>query len=150
MAFDAARNVFLVGSLRHGTVSVVNRNGTVRTLVKDPKLVATVGIRVKGNLLYVTNSDNGGSTKSSPKTNLKLAGLGIYDVRTGKRVRYVTLKADGAPHFANDVAVGPDGTAYVTDSLSATIFKVPLKGKPSVLVTDKRLGGDGFGLNGIV
>ena len=43
--------------------------------------------------------------------------MGAYDLETGDRI-FMTDLAAVAPadrHFANDVTVGPDGTAYVTD-----------------------------------
>lgn len=57
------------------------------------------------------------------------------------------------PSLLNDLAFGPDGSLYVTDSLQATIFRVPPGGgTPAVWFTDSRLAGDPnvpFGVNGI-
>ncbi|REE96992.1 hypothetical protein [Thermomonospora umbrina] len=155
IAYDPTRRAFIVGSLRHGTVSVVRPDGSVRTLVNDPALVSSVGIHVdarRGRLL-VANSDIGVSTKSSPQTQERLAGLGVYDLRTGRRLHYVDLGAvagDGARHLANDIAVAPDGTAYVTDSFAPVVYRVPLRGRAGVFVRDPRLAPEGFGANGIV
>ncbi|RFU43473.1 hypothetical protein DZF91_00970 [Actinomadura logoneensis] len=156
VAWDPTRGTFLVGSLRHGTVSVVRRDGTVRTLVDDPALVSTTGIRVDAprRRLLVANADPGVGVKTSPATAKHLAGVGIYDLRTGRRVRYVDLAkvaGDGGEHFGNDMAVAPDGTFYVTDSFAPIVYRVPVRGRATVLVRDGRLaGGGGFGANGIV
>jgi sugar lactone lactonase YvrE len=156
VAYDPLRNRFLVGSLPHGTVSVVNPDGSVRTLVDDPTLITTMGLTVdllRARILVV-NGDLGRSERSTPATIRKTAGLGIYNLFTGQRIRYVDLGAldPSRPHFGNDVAVGLDGTAYVTDSLSGAIYRVPLFGAPSVLVQDDRLTPvvSGNGANGIV
>lgn len=154
IAYDPTRKAFLVSSVRHGTVSVVRPNGTVRTLVKDPALVSTLGIHVdarRGRLL-VTNADIGLGTRTSPTTRERLAGLAVYDLRTGRRIRYVDLAktaADGGRHLANDIALAPDGTAYVTDSFAPIVYRVPVGGRAKVFVRDRRLASQGFGANGI-
>ncbi|GAA2622169.1 hypothetical protein SMC26_32850 [Actinomadura fulvescens] len=155
IAYDPYRRAFLVGSVRHGTVSVVRRNGSVSTLVRDPALVSAIGIHVdarRGRLL-VANADPGAGTRSSPRTQQRLAGVGIYDLSTGHRIRYVDLAAvasDGGRHLANDIAVAPDGTAYVTDSFAPIVYRVPVGGAASVFVRDVRLSSDSYGANGIV
>lgn len=156
VAYDPVRNRFLVGSVTHGTVSIVNPDGSVRTLVSDPVLITTMGISVdvlRGRLLVV-NGDIGRGDRSTPETIRKTAGLGIYDLRSGARIAYHDLGAldPQREHFGNDVTVALNGTAYVTDSLSGAIYRVPPTGSPSVLVRDDRLtpAGAGNGANGIV
>lgn len=58
------------------------------------------------------------------------------------------LRPDGS-RFANDVAVDPDGNAYLTDSYSPIIYKIDLDGKAEVLLEDDSFTGEGFNLNGI-
>ncbi|MEE1827296.1 hypothetical protein PUR61_34660 [Streptomyces sp. BE20] len=156
--WDQDRQRFLVGSLRHGTVSVVRPGGGVRTLIDEPDtLVSVIGLhvdRARGRVL-LANGDNGLGTRTSAATAGRLAGLGAYDLETGRRLFYADLAAvagDGGPHFANDVAFGPDGTAYVTDSLAPVVYRIATDGTASVLVRDARLtpAPGGYGLNGIV
>lgn len=75
-----------------------------------------------------------------------------YDpVRHRFLVGSVTL-ATGPGHFANDVALAPDGTAFVTDSISGTIYRVTPDGAFSTLVQHPDLAQPstgGWGLNGI-
>ncbi|MEU6083484.1 hypothetical protein [Streptomyces sp. NPDC047108] len=156
IAYDARRDAFLVGSVTHGTASLVTPYGSARTLVKDLKLVTTMGLTVdqrRGRIL-VTNADLGVADRSTPQTENRLAGLGIYDLKNGRRLHYTDLGRllPGRQHFANDIALDPAGNAYVTDSLSGAIYKVTPHGRASVLVQDDRLAGttEGFGLNGIV
>ncbi len=156
--WDTEHHRFLVGSMRHGTVSAVRPDGSVSTLVDDPQvLVSVIGLHVdtaRGRVL-VANADTGAGLRTSAGTVHRLAGVGAYDLATGQRLFYVDLSAvagDGGPHFANDLAFGPDGTAYVTDSFAPIVYRVGTDGSASVLVRDSRLAAPAgaFGLNGIV
>ncbi|WHT16041.1 hypothetical protein N8J89_23215 [Crossiella sp. CA-258035] len=157
VAYDAVRGRFLIGSVTHGTVSVVGPDHRAVTLVDDPRLVTTMGLAVdhrRGRVL-VTNADLGRGDRTSPETRNQLAGLGIYDLRTGRALHYLDLGAliPDTQNFANDVALGPDGTAYVTDSLAGAVYRVTTDGRADVLVRDPGLAGavgSGWGLNGIV
>jgi sugar lactone lactonase YvrE len=156
IGYDPIRNRYLVGSVTHGTVGIVNPDGSVRTLVSDPALITTMGIAVdavRGRVLVV-NGDIGIGDRSSPATIGTTAGLGVYSLFTGRQIRYIDLGALDPTHghFGNDVAVAPDGTAYVTDSASGAVYRVPLFGPPTVFVRDDRLApaGSGNGANGIV
>ena len=56
------------------------------------------------------------------------------------------------PPLPNDIAFDWDGTAYITDSFQATIFRVPAGGgAPQIWFQDPRLTGPvgGFGANGL-
>jgi sugar lactone lactonase YvrE len=57
----------------------------------------------------------------------------------------IEAPGDDAAFFANDVAVGPDGTAYVTDTRMNAIYRVSPGYEASLL---RRF--DGFSPNGIV
>ncbi|MBV6699552.1 hypothetical protein [Kitasatospora aureofaciens] len=157
-AWDQAHHRFLVGSLRHGTVSTVRTDGSVHTLVDDPgTLLEVAGLRVDAarDRVLVTNLDNGISERTSAATNGRIAGIGAYDLETGRRLFYVDLAAvagDGGPHLANDIAIGPDGTAYITDSFAPIVYRVGADGTASVLVRDDRFTPQPgtYGLNGIV
>ncbi|MFJ9440871.1 hypothetical protein ACIRRH_03245 [Kitasatospora sp. NPDC101235] len=155
--WDAAHHRFLLGSLRHGTVSAVGTDGSVHTLVDDPALTEIAGLRIDRarHRVLVTDLDNGLGERSSAATQGKLAGIGAYDLDTGRRIFYTDLAAvaaDGGNHLANDIALGPDGTAYVTDSLAPVVYRVTPDGTASVLLRDPRLAPapGGYGLNGIV
>lgn len=147
--WDGERGRFLVSSVTRGTVTSVRDDGSHRTVVGDTAITSSIGVhidRANGRLL-VANSDLAATSDTSLTGQ---AMLGAYDLASGKRLYMADLGplADGR-HFANDVTSGPDGTAYVTDSFSPVIYEVSPEGEPSVLVRDERLGGEGFGLNGI-
>jgi sugar lactone lactonase YvrE len=71
-----------------------------------------VGIKATRNRLVVA----GGAT-----------GLvSVYDRRSGDRVAQFTNRASQAdPTFLNDVAIAPDGDAYVTDSVRPVLYRIP-------------------------
>ncbi|MFD8782194.1 hypothetical protein [Kitasatospora sp. NPDC059599] len=155
--WDASHHRFLLGSLRHGTVSAVGTDGSVRTLVQDPALTEIAGLRIDPvhHRVLVTDLDNGVGERSSAATFGKIAGIGAYDLDTGRRIFHTDLAAvaaDGGNHLANDIAVGPDGTAYVTDSFAPVVYRVAPDGTASVLLRDPRLAPapGSYGLNGIV
>ena len=148
--YDTTNGRILTGSLAEGSVFQIHPDGRVTTVVSDPDLVSSVGIEVdeSRNRLLVANSDRSvfqGETTGQAK-------LGVYNLTTGARVTIVDLAAaivdapsDAASYFANDVAVGEDGTAYVTDTRMGMIYQVDTNYAASVL---HRF--DDFGPNGIV
>jgi sugar lactone lactonase YvrE len=150
VAFDPTRGTFLVGSVRHGTVSIVRPDGGTTTLVDDPRMPSTVGLHVdalRGRIL-VTYGDAGVADRSVPDPAQRRTGLGIFDLRTGAPRHVVELGV--GPHLANDVTVDPAGNAYVTDSAGDTIYRVDPSGHASVLVSDPRFASSSVGINGIV
>lgn len=134
--YDQSNERFLVGSLSEGTVFEVGLDGSLTPVVSDDELVSSVGIEVdeERNRLLVCNSDSSSFGGQSPGQ----AMLGIYALDTGERQAMVDLTAaledtTDASFFANDVAVGDDGTAYVTDTQQHLVYRVGDDGQPSVL-----------------
>jgi sugar lactone lactonase YvrE len=156
VTWDPGRQAFLVGSVRHGTVSVVRPDGTVTTLVDDGVMVTTIGVHADParNRVLVAYQDPGVGTRTDPSTFLQQSGVGIFDLTTGTLLHRVDLSdvPGGADyvHGANDLAVAADGTAYVTDIAAGELYRVTTSGDASLLLQDDRLGRDGVGPNGIV
>src|SRR5258708_37247768 len=136
VAYDPAGGRFLVSSLSQGTVTAVKDDGTLQPFVEDAALVSTVAVKVDAQRqrLLVTNANWGINVDAGKDTLRKIAGLGIYNLLTGKQVAYVDLEAlrPGLPHFVSDIAFDSAGTAYITDSLSPVIYQVDPDGKASV------------------
>jgi sugar lactone lactonase YvrE len=141
VAWDPARNAFLIGSARHGTVSVVRPNGEVSTLISDPRMASTLGIHVDAvrNRVLVAYADLGVSERTTNK-----GGVGIFDLTTGRAEHVIDLGV--AP---NDLTIDWSGNAYVTDPASDTLYRVDVNGHPSVVVKDPRLASPTIGANGI-
>jgi len=150
--YDTANGRILTGSLAEGTIFQITNDGAVVPVVTDDELVSSVGIEVdeERDRLLVANSDRaafgGGATGQ--------AKLGVYRLSTGERLAMVDLAAaitdapDDASYFANDVAVGADGTAYVTDSIMNVVYAVSPDYEASVLYRFRAT--EGLALNGIV
>lgn len=151
--WDAANNRFLVTSVREGVVGAVTDNGTYTVFATDPRMVSSVGIRIDAgrDRVLVCNSDPGASKHSSPKTTGKLAALAVFQLSTGKLIKYIDLaKGIKGSHFCNDIAIDTDGTAYISDSFSTILYKVTPDYKSSVFLNHKSFSGVGFNLNGLV
>ncbi|WP_328992283.1 SMP-30/gluconolactonase/LRE family protein [Kribbella sp. NBC_01245] len=156
IAWDPTRQAFLVSSITHGTVSVVDRAGRTRTLVSDPHLISTFGIHVdaRRSRVLVTYGDMGVADRSTPETAFTRSGVGIYDLRTGRLLHRVDLNTaqlnpNGGRHAANDLAIDALGNAYVTDPAGDAVYRITVAGKASVLVRDAQLASPTIGLNGI-
>ncbi|WP_410623619.1 hypothetical protein [Amycolatopsis sp. cmx-8-4] len=154
--YDPRTGTFLVGSLKKGTVTVVDRDGSARTLVDDPALVSVQGIRIDRarNRVLVTDVDLGTADTTRGAGPLKVAGVASYDLRTGRRQWYADLAAvapRNTSHLAADVVVDSDGTAYVVDTQSPTLFRVSRTGRASVLLASTLLAGTpGLGVPGVL
>ncbi|GMR17856.1 MAG: SMP-30/gluconolactonase/LRE family protein [Gammaproteobacteria bacterium] len=151
--WDAANKRFMVTSIREGVVGTVTDDGTYTVFAQDPRMVSAVGIRIDAgrDRVLVCNADPGASKHSNPKTTGKLAALAVFQLSTGKLIKYIDLaKGLEGSHFCNDIVIDKDGTAYISDSFSTIIYKVGPDYKASVFLNNKRFSGVGFNLNGMV
>lgn len=150
--YSAKRDKFLLGSFREGAVYEVDRDGRASVLVDDRRLCSVLGIAIDEprNRLWAVNSDVGACIKPSVQGPAKLAGVGVYDLSSGKPIDYFDLAPlAGGPHLLNGIAVDASGDAYVTDSLSPIIYKIDSNG-PGIFLHDDRFTGQGINLNGII
>jgi sugar lactone lactonase YvrE len=127
--YDARRTRFVVGSRTQGTIHTVDDAGVLAVLVANPGLTSTLGIHIADDRLWVVGAI--GATG---------IGLGIYDLATGAVLDVVDLSqiAGAGSHLANDVTVDDEGNAYVTDTLSAAIYRVTPAGDASRFAADPR------------
>lgn len=153
IAYSAQLAKFLVTSIPLGKIGTVDTDGRYADLLTAPELIAGIGMKVAGNRVFVCNSDQGRSVRSTMATTAQTAELLVFNLTTGALERRTDLDAllpAADRNFANDVTLAPDGTAYVTDSFSPVIYKVAPDGTASILARDDaRFGNPGFGLNGI-
>lgn len=153
IAYSAELAKFLVTSIPLGKIGTVDTDGRYADLLTAPELIAAIGMKVAGDFVFVCNSDQGRSVRSTPATARQTAELLVFNLKTRQLVRRTDLDAllpAAEPNFANDVTLAPDGTAYVTDSFSPVIYKVAPDGTGSIFVRDDvKFSNPGFGLNGI-
>lgn len=153
VGWDATNQRFLVTSIRKGEIGSVKDDGSYLVFAKDSRMVSSVGIRIDEmrDRVLVCNADPGAAEKSSPATTAKLAGLAVFQLSTGKLIKYIDLaKGIEGGHFCNDLTIDKDGTAYITDSFSPIIYKVDVNYNSTVLINNKAFSGKSFNLNGIV
>lgn len=151
--YDPKGKRFLVTSLREGTVGAVKDDGSYQVLIKDPELVSAIGIRIDHarDRVLVCNSDPGASVHTKKENQGKLAGLGIFKLSTGQRIKYINLGVmTPGGHFCNDIALDKAGNAYVSDSFSPILYKIDSANNVSILLNHPRFTGEGFSLNGLV
>jgi sugar lactone lactonase YvrE len=154
IAYSSILNRFVITSLTQGKVGSVDKNGNYIDLFNDAQLISGVGIKEVNGRLYVCNGDQGVSSKSTAQSKFKTAGLIVYNFATSRVERRTDLAAllPNAQHYANDVAIDPQGVAYVTDSFSPVVYRVAADGQGSILVNDAKFGAPAgqIGLNGII
>lgn len=147
---------FYTTSISQGKIVKVSKSGEVTVFADDDDLISTVGLEIdiKRNRLIVCNSDPGASSKSSNATKGVLASVVFYNLKTGKREKYIDLGsiAPKGGHMANDVTIDEKGNYYITDSFSPIIYKVTKNGKATIFINDEKLRTPTgtFGLNGLV
>ena len=155
LVYDGESDSFFTTSVAEGKILKVSRSGKFSVFAEGKELISAIGLEIdsKRNRLIVCNSDPGVGKKGSDATKGTLASIVFYNLKTGKREKFINL-TDIAPtgaHLANDVTVDGNGNYFVTDSFSPIIYKIDSKGKPSIFINDSRLSAPqgAFGLNGL-
>jgi len=103
----------------------------------------------RSNTLLVCSNDASGFGVPGPG-NAKGSALKAFDLATGEPKGSTPLP--GNPTLCNDIALGPDGSAYVTDSFNPHILRLkPGAGEFEVWASDPRFAPPkgGAGLDGI-
>jgi sugar lactone lactonase YvrE len=142
-----------VGSFNLGGVVKVAPGGKAEQFIKPGAdgSRSTLGVLAdeKGGLLYVCSNDITGFGVPGPG-DTKGAWLKVFDLKSG------ALKASAAladpKSLCNDIVVGSDGTAYVSDSFAPNVYSLKPGGTAlEIWATDPLLAPakDGVGLDGI-
>lgn len=142
-----------VGSFNEGGVTRIAPGGKAEQFVKPGAngSRSTLGVLAdeKSGTLYACSNDLSGLGVKGP-SDAKGSVLVTFDLKTGADKGSFPLGA--APSLCNDIAVGDDGTAYITDSLAPNIYSLkPGATKLEVWATDPAFAPakDGVGLDGI-
>jgi sugar lactone lactonase YvrE len=142
-----------VGSFNLGGVMKAAPGGKAEQFIKpgagDSRSTLGVLADEKSGMLYVCSNDITGFGVPGPG-DAKGAWLKIFDLSSG------VLKGSAAladpKSLCNDIAIGSDGTAYVTDSFTPNVYSLKPGGTAlEVWATDPMLAPakDGVGLDGI-
>ncbi len=113
-------------------------------------LLSVLGVLAdeKSKTLWVCSSDLSGLGIVVPSESEKQTALKSFDLKTGTPKGSVALPGPGS--LCNDIAIGRDGSAFVTDSLHPRILRLkPGASQFEVWVENEILGTKGPNLDGI-
>ena len=141
------------GSFNRGGVVKAASGGKAEQFIKpgagDSRSTLGVLADEKGGMLYVCSNDLSGLGVAGPG-DAKGAALKLFDLKSGVLKGSFALK--DSKSLCNDIAIGSDGTAYVTDSFTPNVYSLKPGGSAlEVFATDPALtpAKDGVGLDGI-
>jgi sugar lactone lactonase YvrE len=141
------------GSFNQGGVVKATSGGKAEQFIKpgagDSRSTLGVLADEKGGMLYVCSNDLSGLGVAGPG-DAKGAALKLFDLKSGVLKGSFALKDPKS--LCNDIAVGSDGTAYITDSFTPNVYSLKPGGSAlEVFATDPALAPakDGVGLDGI-
>jgi len=132
MAYDPVEKMFFVSSLSKCKVARFDENGKSAgdfAASRLDGLLATVGMRVDAErrILWVcSNYGYPNEALEKEKEPFGSAMVSKYDLKTGKLIKKYTLPIK-EKHFLNDVALAPDGTAYLSDSHVPGVYRIDAK-----------------------
>ena len=142
-----------VGSFNLGGVVKATPGGKAEQFIKpaagDSRSTLGVLADEKSGMLYVCSNDISGFGVPGP-SDTKGAWLKVFDLASGALKGSAALKDPKS--LCNDIAVGSDGTAYITDSFTPNVYSLKPGGTAlEVWATDPMLAPakDGVGLDGI-
>jgi len=148
-----ADGTLINGGLGNGGIYRTAPGSTAAELWIKPgtnNMMSVLGVLADENshTLYACSSDlsSVGATIPGGK---KPVALKLFDLATGAPKGSITLPGDRA--LCNDIAIGPDGAAYVTDSFNPHVLRLaPGSDKFTIWATDPRFTvAQGAGLDGI-
>ncbi|HVF39797.1 MAG TPA: hypothetical protein VM939_07845 [Gemmatimonadaceae bacterium] len=125
IAYDAARDRFLVTSVRNRTIVAVKRGGSIESFAAAADLWGMMAIAAdaKRNVLWAT-------TVAMPraagynKADAGKASVLKYDLASGKLLRRFDLPANERGSIPGDIAVSANGDLFVSDGRTGVIHVI--------------------------
>lgn len=134
--YDPRNTSFIVASVRKRTLSWVTASGRARPFLPPgaKRLDAALAVRIdaaRGRIWVTTRGLP--AMEGFQASDTVVARVLVFD-RRGRLLAAATAPNDGAPHWFGDLAIAPDGTAYLSDSESPILFQASLRGSQLNLV----------------
>jgi sugar lactone lactonase YvrE len=144
------RGRLYVGSITSGQILRIDANGKIETLFPgNDDVFAATSLRLDEprGILWGTSPDFLGTRNSSGETIRRPPRIFAIDIQAGKVLRSILLPEGG---FGNDIALDPEGGAYITDSTLARIYYLaPGTTQLRTWAQDERFRAERIGLAGI-
>lgn len=127
IAWDPARQKFLVGSAREGKVYLAGMDGKISEFIATNAenglwSVLDLAVDAGHDKLYVASTGIG-YFKGFNADAYGEAGVFEFELSSGKFVKKYEVKDTGR-HMLTNIAVGKDGRVYVADAIRREIFRV--------------------------
>ena len=131
VAFDLVDKSFYVSSVHKRKIVKYDAKGKQTDFVREAQdgIWSVFGLKVdsKNRLLYAC-SGTLKQTSGIDSTEFGKSGLFIYDLTNGKLINKIIL-TDEKQHLLGDLAIGPNGEVFTTDSDANIIYKLSSDGK---------------------
>jgi len=129
IAYDPLYSTFYAGSLGKNKIVRIapSRAVTDFATLGAPGAGRVIGIKVdeKRRLLWAATLAFDSAAAAGRGGDRQRVALDVYDLASGRRVRrYEPRDHERVAHFFNDVALAPDGSAYVTDMENDAVLRV--------------------------
>jgi hypothetical protein len=124
---DPRTGDFYVASVRHRTIVRLMANGSEHELWPrhDPRMGALLGVRVDPRQYVVWATTSGiPQMEGWAPADSSIAALLRIDARTGRIIRRWDLPAAPRGHVLGDLALGPRGDVYLTDSYEPVLYRL--------------------------
>lgn len=142
LAYDSKRKQFLVGSVRDGTISLLDKDGKLKEFIKPDAAnglwaVYALSIDPDNQALYVASTASV-YFKGFSQTDFGKAGVFKFDLASGKLLKKYLLTPDSQPRTLSSIVAGRNGQVFAADGLRNIIYRLD-GGELKPLVENPRL-----------